>query len=90
MSDACSDLGHAHDYIETEYRNPLENMALFAANKAAKCKGLFGRKFWLQIGLILNRSVNPSESESSHKNLNVPFTAKKTCYNSAPLTILRS
>jgi hypothetical protein len=59
MSDACSDLGHAHDYIETEYRNPLENMALFAANKAAKCKGLFGRKFWLQIGLILNRSVKP-------------------------------
>ena len=45
MSDACSDLGHAHDYIKTEYRNPLENMALFAANKAAKCKGLFGRKF---------------------------------------------
>ena len=59
MSDACSDFGYAPDYIETENRNPLEDTALFAVNKAAKCKGLFGRKFWLQIGLILNRSVKP-------------------------------
>ena len=36
MSDACSDLGYAPDYIETEKRNPLENTALFTANKACQ------------------------------------------------------
>ena len=51
---ASSDLGYAPDYIETtKYHNPLKNTALFAANKAAERKGLFGCNFWLQIGLIL-------------------------------------
>jgi hypothetical protein len=35
MKDASSDLGYAPNYIETtKYHNPLENTALFAANKA--------------------------------------------------------